>query len=467
MLNFCLFFQVMKTSILILNILCMISTTFSEQKGRDSMHKIDKRNAAVLKLALDQLIKTSANLKTAYANNDLQSAGDVALSLVESIPIIGDIVYLLTNNPETSFDFESALTVINDNLKVLNANIKKIGIKVEDLSKTIDLSVIKNQVATDKREISNCYADFLLFLPNPTLKAEQDRLKHCYSKFSYVRQIGNILINDKLTFMQKPIFDQILEITGYCDGKRINDVFGFLLGIYIEGCTALMTSEVLTYGNKSTTFKNECKTTIQASRKTHAEIVMNCTMELYNKHIPTMTNILKTDHASSIESSLQTIFPWFNFVIVTLQKRISSGIALYNLKVFNYLTLISNDIVYRVLIWSPRTNDTNSGNYTYGVGYNEKEVEFVYNGKNLHKTTINGLTQLTGYHDNVRKFQVICNREVNTDDKEVGTDIKDLPTNLREFTSLSGWKIALITISMVIIFLLLVFCIYIRCCRNN
>ncbi|CAC5378259.1 unnamed protein product [Mytilus coruscus] len=454
----------MKTSILILHILCSSTLTLTELKGKESKHKIAKRNAQALQIAIDQLIKTSADLKTAYVNNDLETAGDVGLTLVESMPIIGDIVHVLNNNPDPSFDFKSGLITINDNLKVLNTKIKKIGVRVEELSKTIDLSVIKNQVATDKREISNCYADLLLFLPNPLSNAEQDRLIDCYSKFSYVRQVGGILRNDKLTFMQKPIFDQIIDITGYCDGARIEDVFGFLLGIYIEGCTALITSEVLKYGNKSTTYRVECKTTIQASRNLLIEILINCKLESCSKYIQAMTNMLKMDQASNIESQLKAIFPWFNFVIVMLRKEVSSGIALYNLHVFNYLTLSSSDVVYRVLIWAPTANSTTSGDNTYGVGYKENEMEFIYNGINLHKTTINGLTQLTGFHDNISYFQTFCSRDVNIADSEVGTNIKDLPSILQTDTSFAGWKIAVIIISLVILLVVIVCCI--KCCRN-
>lgn len=449
----------MQTSISIFHILCLGCVTSFAFEGKEPKHKIAKRNAAVLQVAIDQLIQTSSNLKTAYADNDLQTAGDVALTLVESLPVIGDIVYLLTNNPDPSYDFESGLTRINDNLKVLNTNIKEIGKRVEELSKTIDISVIKNQVATDKREISNCYADLLLFLQNPLSKAETDRLMYCYSKFSYVRQIGSILRNDKLTFMQMPIFDQIIDKTGYCDGQRIQNIFGFLLGIYIEGCTAMMTSEVLIYGNTSTTYKEECKTTLKSAVNFLLNLYDRCKKEMCTKYIHVLITIFKTYQTSSIKSQLITKFPWFKFVMVKLRKRVSSGIALYNLHVYNYLTLSSSDVVYSVLIWLPDTHYTHSGRYTYGVGYKEYEADYVYNGNNLHKTTLFGLTQLTGKHDNIHKFPSICSRDVTTPDIGVRNDIQDLPSNLVSENSFAGWKTALIIICL-IISLVLIFCLY-------
>lgn len=91
----------------------------------------------------------------------MQSADDVALSFVDSIPILDNLVYLFTEDPDPTFDV--CLTTFNNTLIVLNENIEQIGTKVDQLSRTIYLSVIQNQVATDKREISNCFMNFSLY----------------------------------------------------------------------------------------------------------------------------------------------------------------------------------------------------------------------------------------------------------------------------------------------------------------
>ncbi|VDH89971.1 Hypothetical predicted protein [Mytilus galloprovincialis] len=451
----------MKTSIMIIFICiyCSAFFTIAELKKKESKHRLTKRGAFSLPSMVNVLITSSFRMRTDFANNELQSAGEVALLVVGSIPVIGDIIRLFTDRPNQRYDIERGLREINGNLKVLNNNIKKIGIKVEELSKKIDLSVLKNQVATDKREISNCYEDFLLFLPNPLSRAEQDRLKNCYSKFSYIRQIGSILKNDKLTFMQKPIFDQIIEVTGYCDGERIKDVFGFLLGIYIEGCIALITSEVLEYGEESTTFKDECVTTLRVSTNVLKDIFFSCKKVPCNKYIQVMTDILKANQTSVIELQLQAVFPWFKFVIVSLRRGKSSGIALYNLHVFNYIALSSSGYVYRVIIWSTYYFFIYNFGDTYGVGYKENEVEYMYNGQYLIETTTNGLTMLQGFFANIHMIPPICNHDVNHD---IDSNIKDLQSQNNK--SIPGWSIALIVISAVIA-LIIAFCIY-QCCRN-
>ncbi|XP_071135373.1 uncharacterized protein [Mytilus edulis] len=453
-------FCIYKRIILFATIWYSFSYEFTEH-NKDTNHDIKRRGIVLVQAAIAQLAETSSSLKTAYANNELQSAGNVALVLVEAVPVLGDIVYLLAEKPDSIFDIESGLTTINDNLKVLNTNIKNIGVRVDELAKKIDLSVIKNQVATDKREISNCYADLLLFLQNPIPKAEQDRIKNCYSKSAYIRQIGSILSNDKLTFMQNPIFDQIIDITGYCDWERIQDVYGFLLGIYIEGCTALITSEVLKYGNESITFKDECKTTIQGALHIQTQLFKNCKMDPCSKYVEVMINMLKSDPASDIKLQLQKSFPWFNFVIVSLRQGFSSGIALNNIRVFNLVTLSSSAVVNRVLIWSPDNNTGFSGQDRYGIEYKENKVESVFNGMNLLKTSKNGLTNMFGFRSNWSILESVCNRNFNTDDQtesDVASDIKDLLLSDHN-VSLPGWAIALIVV-VLIIAVVVGFCIY-------
>ncbi|CAC5379164.1 unnamed protein product [Mytilus coruscus] len=428
----------MKTYLSILFILLSSSScswSFSEGKDKTSA----KRNALAAELALVQVAETSSTLTTAYSNNELQSADDVALSFVDSIPILGNLVYLFTEDPDPTFDVESGLTTINNNLKVLNENIERIGTKVDQLSRTIDISVIQNQVATDKREISNCFTDFLLYLQNPYSIAEQDRLKSCYTKFSYVRQIGDILINKQMTFMQQPIFNQITEKAGYCDGEGIQDVYGFLLGLYIEGCSALITSEVLTYGNESTTYEDECKTTIQTANDTLNKIFNNCKTESF----------------------------------VTLSKSVSSGFVLYENEVFNYLTLSDNGVAYRIIIWSSDTNTHISGNYSYGIGYKETDVESIHNGIGLRNGTANGLTELKGFCDNSISTSY-CNDDVITSEQTnsgSGNSFQDFLTSDQNISlSLQGWLIAVVIVAIAIcfgLFVLLVIAVVVTKTNDN
>lgn len=86
-------------------------------------------------------------------------------------------------------------------------------------------------------------------------------------------------------------------------------------------------------------------------------------------------------------------------------------------------------------------------------------MDFIYNGHNLCETTTNGLTILEGYTNNIKRFQPICNHDVNSD---IDSSMKDLQS--QNNSSLPGWSIALIVISSVIV-LIIAFCIY-RCCRD-
>ncbi|CAC5370664.1 unnamed protein product [Mytilus coruscus] len=443
----------MKTSDLVVFVVfCSLSCTCTSLK-QDAEIKINRpeRSGYVLELAIKQLIETFSNLRTAFAHNELKSAGDVGLVLVESVPILGDIVHFFNENPDQIINVENGLKIINDNIKVLDETIKNIGTRVDMLSLKIDLSVIK-KVATDKREISNCFADFSLFLQNPSSKAEQDRLKQCYSKFSYVRQIGHILSNDELTFMQQPIFNQIIKLTGYCDGGRMQDVFGYLLGLYIEGCTALITSEMLMYGNESMETKDECRLTIQTATVKLDHILQKCEKESCEKYIPVLRNTLKSDQVSKIKLKLKSSFPSFNFAVITLRKPPSSGIALSNILIVNHLTLSSQGVVYRVLLWSLKNDSHSAGSHTYGIEYNENEVESLYNGMNLHNKTLNGRTKLSGFLNDSSSSNSFCNRDIDVEyqiHNGIGDDIKDFFQKDQNINLIiPGWAIAVIGISL-------------------
>lgn len=450
----------MKTSVLLfIVVFCPLSWTCATLK-QDAEIEIyrHKRSGFVLELAIKQLIETFSNLRTAFAHNKMKSAGDIGLVLVESVPILGDIVQFLDENPDQIINVENGLKTINKNIKVLDETIKNIGTRVDMLSVKIDLSVIKNQVATDKREISNCFEDFSLYLQNPSSKAEQDRLKQCYSKLSYVRQIGHILSNDELTFMQQPIFDQIIKLTGHCDGGRIWDVFGYLLGLYIEGCTALVTSEMLMYGNESVETKDECRLTIQTVRVKLDDIFKKCEKESCEKYIPVLTNTLKSDQLSNITSKFKSSFPWFHFAVITLRKSASSGIALFNIHIVNHLTLSSHGVVYRVLMWSLKNDSLSAGSHTYGIEYNDNEVESFYNGMNLHNKTSNDRTELNGFVNDSNSSNSFCNRDINVEyqiHNGIGDDIKDFFEKDQNINlTIPGWAIAVIGISLLSSFLI-------------
>ncbi|XP_071136776.1 uncharacterized protein [Mytilus edulis] len=431
--------------------------------------QINKRSIILpAQLAVGQLVATSSNLKTAYGNKDLRSIKDVALALVDSLPVIGDISHLFQNS-QNSFDIIGALTTVNNNLKTLSEYIKNIETQVDEIVNVIELSVIKNQFANAKREIVNCFQNFLIFVKIPSSQANQDRVESCYSKFAYVRQIGSLLLNQVLTIQQNSLFDQIIKITGYCDWEELNDVFRFLLGEYIKGCTALTASEVLKYGNDSTTYKDECQSTLLATSFTLTKMFDKCKIEPCLNYQKAMINILKKDDAANITSRLQATFPWYSTVLVVLNKTSSLGVALYNIESFNYLTLTSRGFVYRVLIWSAYNNTLKSGPDQYGIEFNENEVESIYNGMNLIQNTTNERIVLDGYHENLSKPNVVCNHNVNIDSDDIendSNDIEDFLTNNQDITvSLPGYAIAII-IGGLAILVLIGLCICACMCRG-
>ncbi|CAC5379162.1 unnamed protein product [Mytilus coruscus] len=244
----------------------------------------------------------------------------------------------------------------------------------------------------------------------------------------------------------------------------MQDVFGYLVGLYIEGCTALITSEMLMYGNRSVETKNECRLTIQTAAVKLDDIFKKCERESCEKYVPVLTNTLKSDTVSKKKSKLKSSFPWFNFALITLRKPTSSGIALSNIHIVNHWTLSSQGVIYRVLMWSLKNDSKSPGSHTYGIEYNDNEVEYLYNGMNLHNKTLNGRTKLSGFLNDSSTSNSFCNRDINVEyqlHNGIGDDFEKYQNiNL----TIPGWTIAVIGISLLSSFLIG----FIVCkCRNS
>ncbi|VDI20748.1 Hypothetical predicted protein [Mytilus galloprovincialis] len=80
------------------------------------------------------------------------------------------------------------------------------------------------------------------------------------------------------------------------------------MGIYIEGCLSLLTSETLIYGNDSTTYEDECKSTLQTTQKILATLFENCKLEPCDRYLEVMTKSLELEKAAEVPSELKIRF---------------------------------------------------------------------------------------------------------------------------------------------------------------
>lgn len=404
-------------SSLLLTHLCLCC--YSEKMNIEKTNKAREKRSGILILqsALSQIASTTSDLSSAYSNNELQNIGDVALTIVKSVPIVGDVVGLLTSSPEEKVKIASELTSINNHLAALNREIINVGSLVNKISKQLDLSLIQKQVADDVRVITNCHSNFLLFLEKPTMIAEQDRLIACYDKFGYIREIGNILNDEKVTFSQKPLFDQIIDITTFCNGSRINSVYKYLLGVYVEGCIAVTTAEAIKYNQTSTTFKDICEKTIKKSQEHLLTIYEKCAAESCDKLKYIVSFLSNYSDTNLISKRLNETLPWFHLSVLLFKPNTAAKQNFFDGKV-NYVVVTNKVFTHRIILWSTDENQYSSGPNKYGVEYNENAYHDRLNGLNLihEHQSHSQRSSLFGFYAGGYTTKAVCKESIDLTD---------------------------------------------------
>lgn len=386
----------------------------------DIFHSREKRGipaTIATKVAVQQILGTTQNLKSSFVNGEIHDIGDFAIAMIESMPIVNDIVSLFTNNPSDTADIQTTLNSINNHLETFNSDINNIEEKVEQLLQRLDLSVIQNQVAGDRREIKSCHTDFLLFLEQPGNKADSDRLISCYDKFSYTREIGGILNNEKVTFSQKALFDQIIDNSGYCNGTEIINVFRYLFGIYIDGCNAITAAESLKYNATSTTLKDECTTTINSTKTFFSTLYELCSAQSCTDFEQPLVSVLReTDINISIDIFNET-FPWFHFSIFSFDDGRHINEEFFDGQI-NRLVLKKEGYIFRTVLWLTFKNQYTHGAFQYGLKFDKNALQDQYNGLNLIVYQSSDTTAYVGFHQSNNTLQTECKLVFN-DEKQI------------------------------------------------
>lgn len=91
------------------------------------------------------MVKYTNDLRDAYSNNEIHDVGDVAISLVTPLPVIGSVVEILTKTPDEPFNIRRGVQSINNNLHILNRDIQNVGKKIEKLGRKVEFSIVPTE----------------------------------------------------------------------------------------------------------------------------------------------------------------------------------------------------------------------------------------------------------------------------------------------------------------------------------
>lgn len=448
---------------------------------RDDNHnrlhnEIIRKNAKSnsLESIVNVLVTTSSELKDLFGvgGNDLSDSGDLILDLLDNIPYVGRVIAFIQKGA-----ILRGIAQINSNLKIIQQQIKTIGNKVDQILHALQLSIFQKQVAEDIREIENCYKSFLLYVRESAGQSERDRLIQCSGAISNLREIGRILNDETVTFLQKPLFPEIIELIGHCDGKKINDVFNYLLGLYSQGCTAIIAAETLKYNGSSDTVHRECTKVIKQSLRHIRLLYDSCKVQSCNKMVKVIEKIEKASDIVQLGNTLHITFPWFHFVVLQFNQQDIANVKFFG-GTLNRLILPYTGYVKSIIMWAEYKSvplKTEPNLYEYGVEYTKTSLSSNFDQLNLTLRFLPGSGQigLIGNFPRIyeNKISPECirgnnaSRSRNDNDDKYIKSYKQTKTFLYTIIEMPIWEFITIIVS-IILFCLISGCI-IRCYRKR
>lgn len=368
---------------------------FQHSKDSQNVESPTEREKRELPAVLQTGIRISGTLASAYLGGTVGTIVSGALNLINTIPAIIDFF----NGDNIKDEIRRGFHEIHDNLNTMQKEITSVGAKVEKLSKKLDISIVQNRVAEAGNKIRDCHANFLLYTESPSSKAEKDRLVKCDEKFKYTREMGDILTGNTLTFLHNSLFDQLRDSAGYCNASQISHVFNYILGLYIEGCTASVAAETLKYDGSSGNRRTTCERTLHNFTSYLSLQFNNCAVETCQDIAFPIKSIVQTTQISAEDMyfTLRKTFPWFEFTILLFRNDKEPNIEFLDGQM-NRLVVKNPDKTYSVVLWLPSsTKGTTDGVIRFGIEFDRNTLQDSYNGLHLAKTGSNRET-LSAFH---------------------------------------------------------------------
>lgn len=302
--------------------------------------------------ALETTIKRANQFSDSLKNDNHITPGDVILSYIETIPVVGDIIRLFNGDDED--ENKEMMNKILSQLNTLSRLQEETLVFLQNLENKINLIVLKNQIATSSKVINSCHIDLTHFLKNPSSLADRDRFLKCYySIMAEVRHIGRILKEEEFTLESPKLFSYMIHQEGYCNGTNIVNTYKYLFGLYFLGCETAVLSEAVKYGNTSRTFSNECLTSIKNIEKHMMSIYSECKRDSCDRVVGVLESVIGSHYNMPIERTAGEIMvrlPWFYFTIFKFNKN-PGGLMTGNF-LPSYVT-IHHGHTYFIIVWTP------------------------------------------------------------------------------------------------------------------
>ncbi|XP_052078060.1 uncharacterized protein LOC127715999 [Mytilus californianus] len=367
------------------------------QLSRASVSTVVSLAVTALETTIERANKVSDSLKN---DNDI-TPGDVILSFMETIPVVGDIIRLFKGQDED--ETKEIMNKILAQLTTLSQLQTETLVFLQNLDNKINLVVLKNQIATSSKIINSCYTDLIHFLKNPSSLADTDRFLKCYySIMTEVRHIGRILEEKEFSLESPKLFSYIIQQDKYCNGTNIVNTYKYLFGLHFLGCETAVLAEAVKYGNTSRTFSTECLTSIKNIEKHMMSIYSVCTRDTCDRVIGVLKSVIGSHYNKPVERIAGEILvrlPWFFFTVFKFNR--NPGGQMTGNFLPSYVT-IHHGHTYFIILWTPFNTLLKSDDTTvsFVLEFDATHFDSDYRGMHVNRNIARKPAMVIGHFNN-------------------------------------------------------------------
>ena len=225
-------------------------------------------------------------------------------------------IYNMTNGGDTN---QLTETIANVRLTISNVHhaLNLTSTEITNVTGVIESSDFKNNFEDYYIEVENCKVRMEAYLSNPDDVGLIDRMKNCYTIMNAIRGISDIVTGVTLSGTGISLIQVLIDTRQYCNGTEINQMFKYLYGIFVEGCTYLILAEQLK--DQATSHVTECDTMIGQIATSMESVYDTCTRDGcsdISANIEDLVTSNRNEGTQTLTQKLSDILPWFKFILL-------------------------------------------------------------------------------------------------------------------------------------------------------
>jgi len=327
-----------------------------------------------------------AVLKSSYIN---QSVADFVYNAELVIGQRDTFVSMLTIMDITSCtaNFTIHLDTITEDLKLMSDNVLVSGHNVHDILSRFQLSDIQHKITKSLKEMSSCNSRLISFLQNPSSLDRTLQIVNCYDNINFIRTIGEVLTNNTDKPLSNPLFGEIINQAGYCNGSELLTVFHYLLGAYVEGCVTMVIAEAVKYNTTYSEVRDKCIATLNDALYMRGNLFTKCRKEACTNIATNLQALAENSDTGIFGDQLQKMYPWFHFVVLRFRKNSKPDVKFIG-NTLNSLKINENvdDNGLQMIVWASRRSIYHSNDaklYKYGIEFERTSLDSKFNDINM------------------------------------------------------------------------------------